>query len=168
MGDPHRGQGRIMALLNLQPTIGQKELSAILDMRSQSLGELLAKLERQGYITRSPSEADRRAMDIRLTDAGKAASAQPEESPDPDSLFGCLSEDEQATLSGFLGRLIHAWEESLSADGGEAVFPPGREWGGRGFGRPGGFPGFDRSRGGDPRRPPFAGRGFGGHTPDEE
>lgn len=163
MGDPHRGQGRILALLNLQPEIGQKELSAILDIRSQSLGELLAKLERQGYITRTPSAADHRAMDIRLTEAGKAAAGQPGEPAEPDSPFGCLAEEEQAALSGYLERLIKSWEGQLAAAGGEGDFPSGHGRGARGFGGRGGFPGFDRGHGHgmSPRRPFFAGRGFG-------
>ena len=69
-GDPHRGQGRVMALLKMRPEISQKELAYLLDIRPQSLGELLAKLERNGYIERSASEEDRRGMNIRLTEAG--------------------------------------------------------------------------------------------------
>lgn len=166
MGDPHRGQGRILALLKLQPEIGQKELSTILDIRSQSLGELLAKLERQGYITRIASEADHRAMDIRLTEAGKAASEQAPESPDADSLFGCLSEAEQATFGGYLGRLIASWEGQLSAEG--ADFAAGHEGRGGGFGRRGGFPGHGGDPRRDPRHPPFGGRGFGPPRGDQE
>lgn len=167
MGDTHRGQGRILALLKLQPEIGQKELSNILDMRSQSLGELLAKLERQGYITRTPSAEDRRAMDIRLTEAGKSAAEQGEASPDEASLFGCLNEEEQASLSDYLGRLAKSWEEQLAAEGGEGGFASRPGWGEGGFERGGafggrdGFPGFDRGSGPHGRRPPFGGRGFG-------
>ena len=58
-------------MLKLKPEISQKELSDLLDMRPQSLGELLGKLERNGYITRTPSERDQRVLIIRLTDAGK-------------------------------------------------------------------------------------------------
>jgi len=156
MGDPHRGQGRILALLKLNPEVGQKELSTILDIRSQSLGELLAKLERQGYITRTPSAADHRAMDIRLTEAGKAAADQPDNAVGSDSLFGSLTEKEQVTLSEYLGRLIQAWEAELSTEGA----------GGMGFGRRG-FPGIRPLPGGDRRRPPFGARGFGPRSPDE-
>lgn len=58
--------------------------------RSQSLGELLAKLERSGYITRSPSEADRRVIGIHLTDAGKKASSLEEQQPDNNELTSIL------------------------------------------------------------------------------
>ena len=39
MGDPRRGQGRVLAILKLQPEISQKDLSYLLDMRAQSLGD---------------------------------------------------------------------------------------------------------------------------------
>ncbi|MBB6214269.1 DNA-binding MarR family transcriptional regulator [Anaerosolibacter carboniphilus] len=155
MADPHRGQGRVLALLKLKPEISQKELSAILDIRSQSLGELLTKLERSGYITRTPSEADRRVMNIRLTDAGMEAANQNEQQPDNEKLFGCLNEEEQTTLSEYLRRIIDELEQQFGDDeldfrrrGPHDLSP----FGGGGF---------------DPRvnmyggRPPFGGKSYG-------
>lgn len=110
MSDPHRGQGRILALLKMQPEISQKDLSYLLDIRAQSLGELLAKLERSGYITRELSETDRRVMNIKLTEQGSQTT---ERHPDFDTLFDCLSEDEQVSFSGFLSRLIESMEQKL-------------------------------------------------------
>lgn len=117
MADPHRGQGRVLALLKLKPDISQKELSNILDIRSQSLGELLVKLERSGYITRSPSEADRRVIEIHLTDAGKKASSLEEQQPDNNELFGCLKEEERETLYGYLTRVVDDLSKKLGDDG---------------------------------------------------
>ena len=116
MANPHQGQGRILALLKLKPEISQKELSMILDIRSQSLGELLAKLERSGYIIRTPSEADRRVMNIQLTDAGKIAANQIEEQSDNSKIFGCLNEAEQVTLSGYFTRIINELEKQFGDD----------------------------------------------------
>ena len=113
MGDTHRGQGRILALLNLKPDISQKELFNILDMRSQSLGELLAKLERSGYITRTPSKTDGRIMDIRLTQTGKEASGQKEQRLDTEISFECLNEEEQSNLSDYLNRIIDELERQF-------------------------------------------------------
>ena len=113
MGDPHRGQGRVLALLKLQPEISQKDLLYLLDMKPQSLGELLAKLEHKGFIIRNPSETDRRVMQIRLTEAGAKAAEKPYDSED---IFQCLSEEEQAVLCGYLDRIIEALEQSLDAD----------------------------------------------------
>ena len=47
-GDPLRGQGRVLALLKAKPETTQRELSYLLDMRQQSLSELLSKLEEKG------------------------------------------------------------------------------------------------------------------------
>jgi DNA-binding MarR family transcriptional regulator len=161
MGAPYQGQGRILSLLKLKPEISQKDLAHILDMRSQSLGELLAKLERSGYITRTPSHVDRRGMDIRLTESGRAASEKDERPEGMESFFDCLSEEEQATLSDFLGRLNKSLEDRLSAGGPE-------NFRGRGFG--------DRFHH-DQDHPPVDRRGFerffgedrpGGPTEDEE
>lgn len=110
MGDPHRGQGRILALLKLQPEISQKDLSYLLDMRPQSLGELLAKLERNDYITRAPSQADRRVLVIKLTEKG---AREAEQSTADDELFSCLNEEEQAALSGYLDRIMAAMDEKF-------------------------------------------------------
>ncbi|MFN8471002.1 MAG: MarR family transcriptional regulator [Anaerolineae bacterium] len=153
MGDPHRGQGRILALLKLRPEISQKDLSYLLDMRPQSLGELLAKLERNGYITRVPSETDRRAMDIRLTEKGAKAA---EERVDLSEVFDCLNAEEQINFGDYLSRVIASLEERLGGDEGG----PGFDWrgGGRGM-RPGGP--FGRH----PERPDRRGFGapFGAH-----
>ena len=175
MGAPYQGQGRILSLLKLKPEISQKELAHILNIRSQSLGELLAKLERSGYITRTPSEVDRRGMDIRLTESGKAVSEQDVEPAHQESFFDCLNEEEQTTLSDYLERLIKNLEEQ-QAEGGSGPFPgPGFRGRGRGnpFRRgegrsPADFRGLDHFLGGDRRRFPFGERGAAPFSRDEE
>jgi DNA-binding MarR family transcriptional regulator len=158
-GTPYQGQGRILALLRRTSEISQKELAKILDIRSQSLGELLAKLERNGYITRTPSAADRRGMDVRLTEAGRAAADTDEQPLQLESFFACLNEQEQATLSEYLGRLIKSLEQQTDPGVG---FGP--EFRGRSFGNPfrhdgrqppADFRGFDRFFDRDQPRPPF-------------
>lgn len=115
---PHKGQGRVLSLLKLQPEITQKELGYLLDMRNQSLGELLGKLERNGYITRTPSEKDRRVMNIKLTEEGaKAAEQLDGKQEDVNQIFSCLSEEEQTVLSDYLERLIDALEKTFEEMG---------------------------------------------------
>lgn len=112
--NPHRGQGRIMSLLKLQPEISQKDLSFLLDMSKQALAELLGKLENAGYIMRFPSEEDRRIMMIRLTDTGKAAAEKMDGMEhDSDSVFACLTDAEQETFRSYLQRLIAEGEKLL-------------------------------------------------------
>lgn len=160
MANPHQGQGRVLALLKLKPEISQKELSMILDIRSQSLGELLAKLERSGYITRTPSEADRRVMLVRLTDAGRIAAKQGEEQSDSDELFGCLDEEEQAVLSGYFKRIIAELEKRFGED--EADFSAGDPRGSYPFTGKGFDPRFYGQRPGPGGGwPDFENRGYG-------
>lgn len=112
--NPHRGQGRIMSLLKMQPQISQKDLSFLLNMSKQALAELLGKLEAAGYITRTPSEEDRRVMIIRLTEAGQAAAdAMAKQEKESDSIFSCLTADEQNTLRGYLKRMIEKSEKEM-------------------------------------------------------
>ena len=45
LGSPYKGQGRILAILKLKPEISHKELSYLLGISTQSMSELLRKLE---------------------------------------------------------------------------------------------------------------------------
>lgn len=151
MANPHKGQGRILALLRRSPEISQKELSAILDIRSQSLGELLMKLERSGFITRTPSEEDRRVMVIRLTESGKKAASESSVQPEEDLIFGCLKEEEQTLLGQFFEKIINDLEVKFSD---EDFRFHNRDY-------HGGFP-FDRNSSGHPH--PFGRGAFGQRT----
>lgn len=122
-GDSCRGQGRVLSLLQSQPEISQKKLSTLLDIRSQSLGELLMKLERNGYIVRTPSEDDRRVMNIQLTPEGAAAAIRSEEKQ-ADSLkpFDCLHAEEKARLNDYLDRLVSELETGLGEEAADHPF----------------------------------------------
>ena len=173
MGNPYRGQGRILALLKLRPEISQKDLGYLLDMRPQSLGELLMKLERSGYITRMPSEEDKRVLNIHLTEEGEKAAEQAGQRPDHGGLFDCLSDEEQETLGVLLGRIINSLEQQL----GDTHEGEGSDWRGP-CGHPHG-PFDPRMRllhgrppfgwGGMPDRPPFGhGPNCGRHRGDKQ
>ena len=112
-GNPLRGQGRILSVLKLKPQITQKELSYLLDMRQQSLSELLAKLEGKGLITRQPSEEDRRVVMIQLTEEGKKAASESEEEVDLGNVFDCFNETEQKAFENYLDRLIEVLGQKL-------------------------------------------------------
>jgi DNA-binding MarR family transcriptional regulator len=115
MSNPHHGQGRILSILKLQPQISQKELGYLLDMRNQSLVELLAKLEKSGCITRTPSEEDRRTSNIQLTEAGAKAAEHAEENPPEHDLFSGLDPAEQQQLRDCLNKLIVSLEQKVGA-----------------------------------------------------
>ena len=109
--NPHRGQGRIMSILKMEPEISQKELSYLLDMSKQGLAELLTKLETAEYITRSPSPEDGRMMIVKLTEKGRTAAEEMDFSDeDASSPFKCLSDEEQKTLGEYLQRMTDELE----------------------------------------------------------
>jgi DNA-binding MarR family transcriptional regulator len=109
--NPHRGQGRVLSILKLKEEITQKELGYLLDMRNQSLGELLGKLEKSGYITRTPSEEDKRTTIIKLTEAGTAAAEAAGSGEERVELFDCLNDEEKAALGSYLERINAALEQ---------------------------------------------------------
>ncbi|GAB3165034.1 hypothetical protein GCM10027059_22110 [Myceligenerans halotolerans] len=172
--DPSQGQGRVLALLKLQPETTQKELTFLLGMSRQALAELLAKLEKQGLVEREPSADDKRVVVVRLTAAGHEAEQAEEHSPAGD-LLDALEDDEVERLSGYLGRILERAESEYGDEFGERreAFEEMRRRGGfgpGGFG-PGGFPGGyggRPGRGGRRGRPGPHGRPgpFGGPGPE--
>ncbi len=114
-GNPRRGQGRILSILKMKPEISQKELTYLLDMSKQSLAELLSKLEKSGYITREPSEEDRRVSNIKLTEKGAAAADEMEdETKDMADLLDCLADEEVNTLNEYLKRIMEHYDEKFT------------------------------------------------------
>lgn len=120
---PHRGQGRVLALLKMTPEISQKDLTFVLGMRPQSVGELLQKMEDKEWITREVSEDDRRVMIVRLTESGKEAADKLDEKPALDEeLFAQFSDEEKAEFVRLINKLLEElntkMEEEPEASGG--------------------------------------------------
>ncbi|WP_194949601.1 MarR family winged helix-turn-helix transcriptional regulator [Actinomyces trachealis] len=112
LADTSRGRGRVLAALQMQSPIPTRELAYLLDIRQQSLNELLKKLEADGLIKRKPSDVDRRIMLIHLTPEGAKANL----GHDGDDFLKALNEEEAAQLSGLLDKLIDALEERLGVE----------------------------------------------------
>jgi DNA-binding MarR family transcriptional regulator len=115
MADTTRGQGRILAMLKMRDGISTKDLSYLLGLRVSSLNELLSKLEKAGYVTREPSEQDRRVMLVKLTEKGR--NEEQSEPVDFSDIFSCLSDDEQQAFGEYLDRIIAALRASVGDDG---------------------------------------------------
>lgn len=168
--DVSRGQGRVLAMLKIQPEISSKDLAYLLGIRQQSLNELLNKLEKGGYVERRPSEADKRVMVVHLTAKGEAV-----DQPDNDyqSIFSCLSEAELSTFGVYLDRVIaaleekvgnphdemYAWMNEARSRMGSEQFERLMQHGGHGHERRGGHPMFGWHEAG------ADGFGFGGFGP---
>lgn len=108
-GDVTRGRGRVLAALQMQSPIPTRELAYLLDIRQQSLNELLKKLEGDGLVERTPSEKDKRVMLVSLTDAGRAA----EVGTGRADYLTALTDEEAAQLAGLLDKVIDALEAEL-------------------------------------------------------
>mgnify|MGYP002517055708 CR=1 FL=1 len=104
--DSTRGQGRILAMLKIQPEIATKDLAYLLGIRQQSLNELLNKLEKNNYVERRPSEKDRRVMVVHLTEKGREAQ-EPE--ANYQEFLSCLSPEELQQFGEYLDRIIAAF-----------------------------------------------------------
>lgn len=114
-----RGQGRVLTELARANGISQKDLTAIMGMRQQSLAELLKKLEGKGLVTRTHSQHDRRVMMAHITEAGRAEAKRlgGEENNDERLAFlNCLSEEEQKNLEDYLTRIACALEETVEPE----------------------------------------------------
>ncbi|RVU97742.1 MarR family transcriptional regulator [Coriobacteriales bacterium OH1046] len=115
--DPLRGQGRILALLSAKPETTQRELSYLLDMRQQSLSELLAKLEERGYITRGKSADDGRVTKVSLTEAGAQAAPDLEALSKRTDVLDCLDTDERAQFESLVDKLTDSLAAKLEEKG---------------------------------------------------
>lgn len=107
---------RILSLLAEREQIGQQELKDLLGVKSGSLSELLAKLEKKGLVRRKKNDADKRSRDTVLTEEGRHwLHDHAPEDPDASQLFSVLSEDEKVQLSALLGRLLASKVQSPPA-----------------------------------------------------
>lgn len=110
--DITRGRGRVLAALRMQSPIPTRDLAFLLDIRQQSLNELLKKLQADGLIERRPSQEDRRVMVVHLTEAGRST---PLSGPRADYLES-LTDEEASTLARLLDKIIDSLETRLGPD----------------------------------------------------
>lgn len=88
------------------------ELATDLNMAPASITGRLDTLERRGYVRRMPSAADRRRVDVELTEAGREAwiDAMEFQGDEEQRLLGVLSPEELRTLSDLLRKVMLAVE----------------------------------------------------------
>lgn len=108
-----QGQGRLLILLARNESMTQKELAEITQRRSATLSEQLDLMEKSGLIIREKNPADKRNVDIRLTDQGREAAreAEKEREETADILFSALDQEEKKQFYDTLGKLIHTWKQ---------------------------------------------------------
>ncbi|MDY2777506.1 MAG: MarR family transcriptional regulator [Collinsella sp.] len=107
------GQGRILALLATQDEMRQRDICKELGIRPQSLGEMLAKLEKAGLIERRSIGASNHALAVKITQTGRETL---EECPRISSFSG-FTDEELIQCANYLERIateIDAQREELS------------------------------------------------------
>jgi DNA-binding MarR family transcriptional regulator len=105
---------RILAALVEREKISQQELKEMLDIKSGSLSELLAKLEKKSLIHREKNSVDKRNRDIVLTEAGRAwlRSHTDSKRQRTGQLFAEMSGEEKSQLSALLGKILKSQHQS--------------------------------------------------------
>lgn len=106
-------QKQILILLNEAGHITQRQLTKRLGIQPGSVSEVMLKLESAGLILRTPSEIDRRTMDISLTEQGKAAAEEAAglRKQRHEEMFSCLTVEEKTQLLRLLEKINNDWEE---------------------------------------------------------
>lgn len=65
------GQPKVLRCLDAYGTCSQKELADCCEVDPASICRMLDSMERDGFLTRRPSDTDRRTGQVSLTDKGK-------------------------------------------------------------------------------------------------
>lgn len=112
-------QRRVLILLRESGPTTQRELTERLGIQPGSASEVIGKLEAAGLIRRTPSAADRRTSDIRLTETGAAAAEEAcvQREARHRQMFDCLSQEERAALLGLLERINASWDAYYRKNG---------------------------------------------------
>jgi len=102
-----RGQARVITMVAMKEGINQKDLAFLLGIRPQTLGEMLRRLEERGLVERKKSEADARAIQVYLTDEGRARAQEIAErrALAAADLFSVLTDEEKEQLASILDKL---------------------------------------------------------------
>lgn len=101
----------ICTLLKHDGQMSQRDLMRKFDLKAGSLSEILSKLEKDGLIERTRDEADRRQLNVSLTEAGRE-SAEHEQARRENfraKAFTCISEEEREQLEDLLSRINTHW-----------------------------------------------------------
>ncbi len=113
------GRGRLMGALCDHGPMSQSRLAELLDIRPQSLSELLVKMEGDGLIARAQSSEDRRQIIVSLTEEGsrRVSAFREMHRRHAEAFLAPLTADEKITLAALLKKLTDAPHDEPTADG---------------------------------------------------
>ena len=101
------GRVRLMNMLKENGELSQKEIAEKLDIRPQSLSELLVKMESDGFISRMQDKDDKRVIVVALTEKGEEQLVVLRQAnrEHAEKLFSPLTEEEKDALIAILKKL---------------------------------------------------------------
>ncbi|MBA16899.1 MAG: hypothetical protein CMN73_11175 [Sphingomonas sp.] len=101
-------QFRILTTLSTRPNMSSASLARLYDVKPQTMIKQIAILETKGLIGRSVSKANKRRLDLTLTDSGTAIVKQlgKDTRALERELLSPLDADEQDQMRGYLLRLL--------------------------------------------------------------
>ena len=101
------GRVRLMNMLKENGELSQKEIAEKLDIRPQSLSELLVKMESDGLISRRQDKDDMRVIVVALTEKGEEQLVVLRQAnrEHAEKLFSPLTEEEKDALIAILKKL---------------------------------------------------------------
>ena len=119
----YEGRGSQQRVLIVLSEMGgaatQRMLTERLQIQSGSASEVVGKLESAGYIVRTVSEADRRNVEVALTEKGREATEEAKRQREKrhEEMFLCLTETEKEELLVLLEKLSSDWEKRFPSAG---------------------------------------------------
>lgn len=101
------GRVRLMNMLKENGELSQKEIAEKLDIRPQSLSELLVKMESDGFISRRQDKDDKRVIVVALTEKGEEQLVVLRQAnrEHAERLFSPLTDEEKDALIAILKKL---------------------------------------------------------------
>ena len=101
------GRVRLMNMLKENGELSQKEIAEKLDIRPQSLSELLVKMESDGFISRMQDKDDKRVIVVTLTEKGEEQLVVLRQAnrEHAEKLFSPLTDEEKDALIAILKKL---------------------------------------------------------------
>ena len=114
-------QRRVLIVLSeMGDHVTQRQLTDRLGISSGSASEAVGKLEALGLIQRAINEADRRNVDIVLTELGQemASKARLQRKERHERMFSCLSDEEKEQLMTLLNKVGAHWTQEFGVPAG--------------------------------------------------
>ncbi|MCM8732259.1 MarR family winged helix-turn-helix transcriptional regulator [Hephaestia sp. GCM10023244] len=112
-------QFRILTTLSTRPNLSSAELARLYDVKPQTMIKQIALLEAKKLIGRRVSDANKRLLELTLTEVGKDTlkKLQKDTRALEDELLQVLDADAQADLREHLTRLLVSMEGAAAGDG---------------------------------------------------